>query len=670
MSTNEPTGMPDVSRKHGLIAMLAVVAIVVHFVLRWGFQVRAALYDMPIHELPLLIALLLGGVPLVLDLLGKLLHCEFGSDLLAGISIVTSVFLGEYLAGTFVVLMLSGGQALEAFAVRRASSVLEALAQRMPSRAHRKHSGTVSDVELDAIAIGDTLVIFPHEISPVDGTVMEGHGTMDESYLTGEPYEMSKAPGSTVLSGAINGEAALTIRADKRAVDSRYAKIMQVMRTSEQRRPRLRRLGDQLGAWYTPLAVAIALGAWVLGGEAVRFLAVLVVATPCPLLIAIPVAIIGSISLAARRGIIIKDPAVLERIDACRTAIFDKTGTLTYGQPRLTEVILNNGSSMEEILALVASLERYSKHPLAAAVLHAASEANLPLRDAAEISERPGQGLQGRVDGKSVRITSRDKLAAEHLDQYQTLPPVTGGLECVALVDGRVAATLRFRDQPRAEGAAFVQHLGPRHRFDRVLLVSGDRQSEVRYLADQVGIREVFFNQSPEQKLDLVRAETAKASTVFLGDGINDAPAMTAATVVIAFGRNSDITAEAAGAVIMDSSLEKVDEFLHISHRLRAIALQSAVGGMALSLIGMAVAAAGYLPPVAGAVLQEVIDVLAVVNALRVAIPPRTLTDYQAENAEGLEGRFYDSQRNRHPDRSGSQEMCGGGKGVQRALDP
>ena len=251
--------------------------------------------------------------------------------------------------------------------MRSASSVLAALAKRVPNAAHRKQGGAIEDVPLADVAIGDTIVVFPHEICPVDGTVIEGHGVMDESYLTGEPYMMSKTPGSEVLSGSISGETALTIRADKLAVDSRYAKIMQVMQASEQRRPQLRRLGDQLGALYTPVAVAIAVAAWGASGDALRFLAVLVVATPCPLLIAIPVAIIGSISLAARRGIIVKDPAVLEKIATCRIAIFDKTGTLTYGQPKLTEILPGDGFTADETLSLVAGLERYSKHPLSGA---------------------------------------------------------------------------------------------------------------------------------------------------------------------------------------------------------------------------------------------------------------------------------------------------------------
>jgi P-type E1-E2 ATPase len=374
--------------------------------------------------------------------------------------------------------------------------------------------------------------------------------------------------------------------------------------------------------------VAIALGAWVASGEAIRFLAVLVIATPCPLLIAIPVTIIGSISLAARRGIIIKDPSILERIGTCRTAIFDKTGTLTYGQPCLTDLILGSGFTREEVLALVASLERYSKHPLSGAILDAAKKAEVLLQEATAISERPGEGLRGTVAERSLEITSRKQFAARHPQSAADLPPLGGGLECVIAIDGRYAATFRFRDEPRAEGASFIHHLRPKHRFSRVLLVSGDRESEVRYLADQVGIREVYFGQSPEEKLQLVRKETVQGKTVFLGDGINDAPALTAATVGIAFGQQSDITSEAAGAVIMDSSLQRVDELLHIGRRMRSIALQSAVGGMVLSLVGMLLAAAGYLPPVAGAIAQEIIDVVAVLNALRVAVPPRMLCDY------------------------------------------
>jgi heavy metal translocating P-type ATPase len=470
-------------------------------------------------------------------------------------------------------------------------------------------------------------VIYPHEICPVDGVVLAGHGVMDESYLTGEPFQITKTSGSTVMSGAINGEVALTIRATKRAEDSRYAKIMEVMRESEAKRPQLRRLGDKLGAFYTPVAVTLALLAWAFSGDAVRFLAVLVIATPCPLLIAIPVAIIGSISLCARRAIIVKSPVVLEQISQCRTAIFDKTGTLTYGEPTLTEQIVAPDFEPLPVLAAVAGLEKYSKHPLAHAILEAAQKADITLPQAENVSEPPGRGLVGTVAGRQVQITSRNKFMAANGIGAEQIPPVSGGLECVVAIDNRYAATLRFRDAPREDSRSFIAHLAPKHQFQRVMIVSGDRETEVRYLAEQVGITEIQAQKSPEEKLALVRDETRQAKTLYVGDGINDAPAMMAATVGMAIGQNSDVTTEAAGVVIMDNALRKVDEFMHISRRMRTIALQSAVGGMILSIGGMLLAASGHLTPVEGAISQEVVDVLAVLNALRAAFPPKVLAD-------------------------------------------
>jgi heavy metal translocating P-type ATPase len=609
--------------RESLIAAVACAGILIHLWLRWGTAASPFIVQVPLY-----VVLGAAGAPLVIGLALKALRRQFGSDLLAGISIVTAVLLGEYLAGSLVVLMLSGGEALETFAVARASSVLHALSRRMASVAHRTVNAQVIDVALDAVTVGDELVVFPHEICPVDGVVIEGRGVMDESYLTGEPFMMPKAPGSDVLSGAINGDQALTLRASRRAVDSRYARIMRVMQESEQRRPELRRLGDQLGAWYTPLAVGLALAAWLWSGDAVRFLAVLVVATPCPLLIGIPVAIIGSISLAAKRGIIIRDPAVLERIDRCRTIILDKTGTLTYGAPTLTDRLLAPGLDDTRVLQLAASLERYSKHPLAKPILQVAERLGVRLLDATELGEHPGKGLEGVVDGVSVRIIGRAEAIA--LAPGAALPPSASGLECVLVLDGAYAATFRFHDAPRADSRPFIRHLQPRHHLDRVLLVSGDRELEVQYLAERVGITDVHAGCSPEEKVAITRAETARAPTLFVGDGINDAPALATATVGVAFGHQSEITTEAAGAVIMDSSLTRVDELFHIARRMRRIALQSAVGGMALSVVGMGIAFGGFLPPVTGAVFQELIDLAAVLNALRAAFPGGALSDYDA----------------------------------------
>lgn len=610
-----------------LIAGLALGAIVTHLLFRFGAGLSPVTAN-----LPLFVALAGGGVPLVYDLARKAWRREFGSDLLAGMSIVVSVLLGEYLAGTLVVLMLSGGEAIESYALGRAASVLRALANRLPTVAHRaRDGGPLEDIPIDAVQVGDRVVIFPHEIAPVDGEVLEGHGVMDESYLTGEPFMMSKTPGSQVLSGAVNGEAALTIRATKLAVDSRYARIMQVMEEAERNRPPMRRLADRLGAWYTPVAVGIASLAWLASGDPVRFLAVLVIATPCPLLIAIPVAIIGAISRAARRGIIIRDPAALEQLDRCQTIILDKTGTLTRGRPELTEQIYADGFSADDVLPLVTAVEHYSKHPLALAIVRAGRAGNVMPLEVSEISEPPGRGLTGLVQGHRLEITGRGHLEERNDPVLDRLPPHTSGLECVVLVDGSYAGTFRFHDAPRADSAPFIAHLGPKHRVTRILLVSGDREAEVRYLADRVQIDDIRAGVSPEGKVKIVREETARSKTLFVGDGINDAPALLTATVGVAFGKTNEITSEAGKVVIVDTSLAKVDELLHIGQRLRRVALQSALGGMAMSIVGMVVAALGYLPPVAGALTQEVIDLVVVFNALRTSISPRTVIDYPSD---------------------------------------
>ena len=605
--------------KETYIAGFTLVAILLHLLLKFALHFPS-LYA----EGPLFAALLIGGVPLVWVLLKKLVRREFGSDLLAGVSIVTAILLREYLVATIVVLMLSGGETLETFATARASSVLDALARRMPSVAHRKDTAGLVDITLSEIRIGDELTVLPHEICPVDGTVLEGHGVMDEAYLTGEPYEVSKTPGSLVISGAINGEQALEIRAEKLTEDSRYARIMKVVHETEEQKPQLRRLGDQLGAWYTPLALGVAILAAFVSREPTRFLAVVVIATPCPLLLAIPTAIIGAISLAARRAIIIRNPAVLEQIEKCQTLIFDKTGTLTYGRPTLTAIVCAPGFERTPVLQLAASLEQYSKHPLAAAIVNAAKQGGIAIREAAHISEKPGEGLLGRVDEKSVFITGRQKVS----DQQADLPELVSGLECLVFVEGRYAAAIRFHDAPRKDSVSFIQHLQPKHGVAKVMLLSGDRASEVNYLAESVGISVVHAGKSPEQKVAIVKEETAKAKTLFVGDGINDAPALLAATVGVAFGTQNDITTEAADAVVLEPALEKIDELMHIGRRLRRIALQSALGGMAASVLGMIAAALGYLPPIGGAIGQEFIDLLAVLNAVRVALPTRELRDY------------------------------------------
>ena len=598
-------------------AGLAFVGIALYLALRFGLGVVDGR-----ESWPLLVALVLGGGPQLWAVSRRVLGGRFDADILALVSIVTSVILGEYFAGTIIVLMLAGGTVLEQYATKKASSVLDALAQRMPRTAHRVVGEATEDVPVEAIKPGDALIIFPHETCPVDGEVTAGNGSMNEAYLTGEPYLLAKSTGSAVLSGAMNGESALTIKATKPAVDSRYAQIMRVVQETEQNQPAMRRLAERLGAWYTPLALVFAGAAWAWSGDAGRFLAVIVVATPCPLLIGIPVAVIGAISLAAKNGILIRKAASLEDIDRCRVFIFDKTGTLTYGTPSVTEVICGDGFEKDRVVSVVASLERYSRHPLAGALVKAGE--GLPQVEVVEVHEMPGQGLVATVDGIKVEVTGRKRAMGLGL----ALPEEGAGLECVVLMDGKFAALVRFRDAPRQDAPEFVRHLATRHGGSRVVLLSGDRESEVRYLADLAGIKEVLFGQSPEEKVKFVTEIAATTPVLYVGDGINDAPALLAATVGIALGDKGEIAVQAADAAILEPSLRRVDQLIHIGRRMRRIALQSAVGGMAMSGICMALAAGGYLTPAAGALAQEAIDVAAVLNALRVGIAHSSMSDY------------------------------------------
>ena len=599
------------------IAAIALLGILAHLTLRFPLGAPDTQYS-----LPLLAALLLGGVPQVWMVIRRVLSGRFDADILAMVSIVTSLILHEYLAGTIIVLMLAGGTVLEQYATGRASSVLDALAQRMPRIAHRIKADTTEDFPIESISPGDLLVIFPHETCPVDGVVTIGRGTMNEAYLTGEPYLLSKSPGSNVLSGAMNGDTALTIRATKPAVESRYAQIMRVVKETEENQPAMRRLAERLGAWYTPLALILAGAAWALSGDPARFLAVIVVATPCPLLIGIPVAVIGAISLAAKNGILIRKAASLEEIDRCRVFVFDKTGTLTYGTPTVAEVNCGPGFTKDRLLGIVSSLERYSRHPLATALVKA-GEGQIPA-EVTEVHELPGQGLIGIADGLSVEVTGRKRAKQLNLE----IPAEGAGLECLVIIDGKFAAQIRFRDKPRQDAPDFVKHLGTRHGGTRVVLLSGDRESEVRYLAELAGIKEVHYGQSPEEKVKFVTEIAEQTPVLHVGDGINDAPALLAATVGIALGDKGEIAVQAADAAILEPSLRRVDQLIHIGRRMRTIALQSAIGGMAASGICMALAAAGYLTPSVGALAQEAIDIAAVLNALRVGIGGDSMTDY------------------------------------------
>jgi heavy metal translocating P-type ATPase len=625
----DTTKLKSFIKWQSILLIILLFAIISHFLL--FLKPFEEIYTLSVPDIPLLISILICGVPLIFQIGVKLVKGDLGADLLAAIAVITATYLGEYLAGSLVLLMLASGQIFESYAVRTASSVLLALSKRMPSIAHRRTGKDITDIPTNEIHIGDVIVIYPHETCPVDGMVMEGYGSMDEAYLTGEPYYVSKAPGVAVLSGSINGEALLVIRAEKHPQDSRYAKIMKVMEDSEQKRPKIRRLSDQLGAIFAPFSLIYASLAWYITDDPIRFLAVLVIATPCPLLIAIPITIISAISLAAQRGIIIKNPVILEQLPLCKTAIFDKTGTLTYGRAELEEIIPFSGFPKEEILQVVASLERFSKHPLAEAVLKAASTAGFAFLNVNHVSENPGEGLVGSIEQKTIKITNRKFVEQQDPTQAAYLPSQLPGMESIVLINNKLAGLLRFRDAVRREGYSFITHLGPKHNIKRIMILSGDRLSEVEYLAQKLGIKEVYASQSPEQKVDIVRKETSKAPTLFMGDGINDAPALAAATVGLAFGSQNIVATEAAGAVFLESSLAKVDELIHISVFMRHVALMSAGGGMFLSIIGMYFAGIGMITPVAGALLQEGIDVIAILYALQLTWQSKVFGDIKGE---------------------------------------
>ena len=608
------------TRSHAAIAAFVLVGIVAAWLGPYCIEVSE------VRKYLLLSTILIASLPLCLELLKQLRSGCFGIDILAFVSIGSAVWLNHYWVATVVILMFSGGRALEEYATQRASSVLHALARRMPQIAHRETEvGITQDLAIEQVVPGDLLLVYPHELCPVDGTVVCGQGGMDESYLTGEPFQIEKAPGAAVLSGAVNGSAALTIRATRVASESRYARIVDVLHASEKNRPHMRRLGDRLGIWYAPLSIGVATLAWMLSGDAERFLAVLVIATPCPLLLALPIAITSAISVSARRGIVIRDPSVLEKIGSCTTLIVDKTGTLTYGKPILTEVVSAGFYSRRDVVQYAASLEKFSKHPLASALLNAASDEHIPLLLPDNVREESGRGLTGTFGDHIVTLTNRSKVQDDLRNQLSDIGP---GMECVVLIDSAIGGLLRFRDQPRTESQPFLGHVRSHHGFSRTVLLSGDRPSEVQDFAQRMNITEVYGGKSPEEKLALVRRLTNLEGTLYIGDGINDAPAMMSATVGLALGVNSDVTSEAAGAVILQSSLATVDELIHIGDRMRRIALTSAIGGMGLSAIGMAAASFGYLAPIEGAILQEFIDLAAILNSLRMILPTTPLGDF------------------------------------------
>jgi heavy metal translocating P-type ATPase len=557
-----------------------------------------------------------------LSLLRDLWRHRVGVDVVAVLALAGSLVVGEYLAGAVIALMLATGRALEARASARARRELEALLHRAPAFAHRVDSDSVVTVSVDAILPGDLLLVTLGEVVPTDGLVVGDAAVLDESALTGEAAVVERSAGEAVRSGGVNGGAAFRLRATAAAAESTYAGIIRLVREAEAARAPLTRLADRFALWFVPLTLAVAALAALLTQDLVRAVAVLVVATPCPLILAAPVALVGGMSRAARRGILIKNGAALEALGRAEIALFDKTGTLTEGRARLAAIETGGDMPAAECLRMGASLDQVSTHVLARPIVEAAREQGLELTMPEAAVEEPGQGIRGRVQGREVRVgratyatgrrptpTWAERLRRRSADE---------GLANVFVgIDGHLAAGLVLEDPLRPDARRLVQRLR-RAGIRRTVMVTGDHPAVAQTIAAAAGVDAVHAECSPAGKLEVVAAERRRGTVMMAGDGINDAPALAAADVGVALGvRGATASSETADVVLMIDRIDRLGEAIEIARRSRRIALQSIVAGMALSFVAMGFAAFGALAPVYGAVVQELIDVAVILNALR-----------------------------------------------------
>jgi len=573
--------------------------------------------------------LTLTGAPVVWQTLRGMAAGRFAADLVAMLAIVTALVLREPLAGLIVVLMQTGGEALERYAQGRASEAVRELEAAAPRVAHRVMDGAVDDVPAEMVRVGDDLLLRPGELLACDAVVLEGRSHVDASRLTGEPVPVSAHPGITLLSGSLNLEGPLTVRATAPASESQYARIVELVRTAQGSKSPLQRLADRYAAWFTPLTLAVCAATYLLSGDATRVLAVLVVATPCPLILATPVAVVGGINRAARRGIIFRHGTALEQLGQVDVAIFDKTGTLTIGRPKVARVLPAAHLAEEDVLRLAGSVEHGSGHLLARTLVQETVDRGIVLPPGKNISEAPGQGVTGEVEGHQVTVGGLSYVVTRHPEAEPALRGLlaqTRGAELRAyvVVDGLGAGLVEYADRLRPELAGFIPKLR-RLGVSRVVLLSGDDQTNATAVGKAVGINEAHGDLLPGAKVAYVQRLMKEGQRVLMvGDGTNDAPALSTATVGIALAAGGGgISAEAADAVILADDPTRVAEAILISRRTLKIARQSIWTGLGLSGSAMVVASLGYIPPVAGALLQEAIDVAVILNALRAAFPPR-----------------------------------------------
>ena len=574
-------------------------------------------------------ALVLLGAPVVLRTVRGLLRGQFAADVVAMLAIVSAVVLGEPFAGLVIVLMQTGGELLERYAEGRASDAVRELEAAAPRIAHRLRDGGttsdgVDDVAADRIAVGDRILVRPGEMIPCDGTVVEGTSSLDTSRVTGEPLPERVGPGTSVRSGVVNSASPLVVRASALASESLYARIVELVRTAQAEKSPIQRMADRFAVWFTPITLIACAIAWFASGDASRVLAVLVVATPCPLLLATPVAIIGGINRAARRQVIVRNGTALELLAQVDTVVFDKTGTLTHGRPSVESVETFGASSADALLQDAAALEIGSGHLLARPVVDAAVARGLTIASATEVVEHAGRGVTGLVEGRRVTVGNRALVASLHphavaaVDAH--LPGTGGGLRAYVAADPMGTGVITFADRLRDDLPAFIQRLHALG-LTRTVLLSGDHAENVAPVAAALGITEARGDLLPGGKLDAVRALEAEGRRVLMvGDGTNDAPALSAATVGVALAAHGGgISAEAAGVVLLADDVTRVEDAVRIGQRAVRIARQSIIAGLVLSGTAMVVAAFGFIPPTAGALLQEAIDVAVILNALRAA---------------------------------------------------
>jgi heavy metal translocating P-type ATPase len=591
------------------IVSLAVLGLAAGTAARFAFGAPA------VADRIFLVALAGGGLPLVFQTLRGALRGRLAADIVAALAILTALAFGEYFAGTVVVLMQSGGEALETYAMRRASASLGELLARAPKIAHRLSGQQLEDVPVEAVNRDDMLMVKPGDLVPVDGVVTAGTSAVDQSALTGEPIPIRALPGTELMSGSVNLDGALTVRAVRKSAESQYQQIVLLMERARADKPPLVRIADRFAVWFTPVTLAMCGVAYLVTHNPASVLAVLVVATPCPLILAAPVAVIAAISRAAAGGIIVKSGAAIEQVGRARVVVFDKTGTLTLGRPLVEQVSVANGRTPDELLRLASAVEQLSAHHLGQAVAEAGRRRGLTIPPAADVRETPGLGVSGKVEGHAVDVGSAAYLAS------RGIPPSDGATErtsAFVAIDGRYAGFITFADRMRHQVPALMQRLAGLGVVDTVML-TGDRLETAEAIAAQAGIRTVRANLLPADKVTAVQElKQHRGTVVMVGDGINDAPALAAATVGVAMGEHGPAaSAEAADIVLLVDDVSRVGEAIALSQRMRRIILQSVGIGLGVSFALMVVASTGRIPPSVGALLQEALDAAVILNALR-----------------------------------------------------